>query len=222
MQLNFALYIAIALTAGALVAWVMAVRKPATAPKSERLALMLAPLAAAWLVALLTPASDHTFYKGAIALGMLLSIIGVALAESGFLPGYVAHAHLLWTYTLYAYAFSSRTSGWPTPFVLLLLIAAGLLYYWLYPSLRELWSSAAIYGLLIFLATWQALELALQQDATSWMGWAALAGMLLITIATLLEAQGTFRPPRARPQWANAALPIFLIAQLAIAWSVWG
>jgi uncharacterized membrane protein YhhN len=213
------LYIAMALTVAALVAWVMALRAPATTPRSSKLGYLLAPLAIAWLVALLPPAADHIFYKGAVLFGLLLALIGVALRESGLLPVYVGHAHLLLTYTLYAYAFSSQTSGWPTPFALILVALAAGLYYWLYPKLAELWSSVAIYALLMFLATWQALELAVQQPAAG-MGWAALAGMLLLLAATLLEAQARFR--NFRPTWANAALPVFLIGQLAVAWSIWG
>jgi uncharacterized membrane protein YhhN len=101
----------------------------------------------------------------------------------------------------------------------LLIAAAGLLFYWLYPTLEELWSSAALYAFLLFLATWQALELALQQP-TAWIGWVALAGMLLATAAALLEAQARFR--HFRPAWAAAALPVLLLAHLAIAWSIWG
>ncbi len=213
------LYIAVALTVAAVVAWVMAVRVPASTPPMQTLGLNLAPLAAAWLVALLTPASDNLFYKAAVVLGMLLALLAIAFRGSRLLPGYAAHAHLLLTYALYALAFGSQTSGWPTPLAIILVVAAGLLYYWLYPALAELWSSVAIYALLIFLATWQALELAVQQP-NSWMGWAALAGMLLATMAILLEAQARFRP--LRPTWAVASLPVFLLAQLAIAWSVWG
>lgn len=212
-------YIAIVLTVGAVVAWVMALRSTAATPQPQTLGLILAPLLLAWIVALLTPAADNIFYKGAVLLGMLLALIAIALRASGFLPSYAAHAHLFLTYALYGLAFASQTNGWPTPFALVLIAAAGLLYYWLYPTLFELWSWVAIYALLIFLATWQALELAVQQPQT-WMGWSALAGMLLLTIATLLEAQGRFRP--LRPTWASASLPVFLIAQLAIAWSVWG
>jgi len=213
------LYIALVLTVAAIAAWVMALRKSTSSSPTQSLGMFIAPLAAAWLVALLTPASDHLFYKGAIVLGMLLALIALALRVSGFLPSYVAHAHLVITYALYALAFASQTSGWPTPFALILIVAAGAIYYWLYPKLAELWSSVAIYGTLIFLATWQALELAVQRP-TEWMGWAALGGMLLVTVATLLEAQERF--PRFRPTWATAAIPVFLLAQLAIAWSIWG
>lgn len=212
-------YIAIALTVVAVAMWIMALRVPDSTARTQGLLYNMAALAIAWLVALLTPASDHVFYKAAVVLGMLLALIALALRSSGLLPSYVAHAHLVLTYVLYTYAFASQTSGWPTPFALLLVAAAGLLYYWLYPSLAELWSSVAGYALLIFLATWQALELALQQPDT-WMGWAALAGMLLVTLATLLEAQARFR--QFRPAWSAAALPVFLLAQLAIAWSIWG
>jgi len=152
-------------------------------------------------------------------MGMLLAIIGFALHDSDFLPSYVAHSHLILTYTLYAYAFSSQTTGWPTPWALLLVAVAGAIYYWLYPKLYELWISVAVYGFFMLLATWQALELAVQHPNV-WMGWAALAGMLLATAATLLEAQSRFL--RFRPSWAVASLPIFFLAQLAIAWSVWG
>ena len=217
------IYFAVALSVAALVAWVMALRVPDTptpsTPSSNKVAYTLAPIGAAWLVALLTPASDHLYYKAAILLGMLLALIGVALRISNFLPSYASHAHLVLTYALYGLAFGSQTSGWPTPYSILLIVIAGLVYFWLYPYLAELWSSVAIYGALILLATWQALELAVQQPG-AWMGWVALAGMLVATIATLLEAQARFR--RFRPTWAAASLPVFALAQLVIAWSIWG
>lgn len=212
-------YFAIALTVAALVAWGMSLRLPAHTSRIKVLGLTLASLLAAWLVALLTPASDNIFYKGAVVLGMLLALLAFMVRQSNFLPTYVVHAHLLITYALYALAFASQTSGWPTPWAILLIAVAGLLYYFFYPTLFELWSTVAIYALLIFLATWQALELAVQQPNT-WMGWAALAGMLLVTVATLLEAQARFRP--IRPTWAIAGIPVFIMAQLFIAWSVWG
>jgi uncharacterized membrane protein YhhN len=212
-------YIAWALTVVALVAWLMAFWLPVERPRSQKLALCLAPLAAAWLVALLPPASGNLLYKGAVVLGLLLALLAVLLDQSKFLPGYVAHAHLLLTYALYALAFSAQTSGWPTPFALILPAVAGLLYTWLYPTLFELWSAVALYALLLLLASWQALELAVQQPS-GWMGWVAFAGMLLAVVATLLEAQARFRA--LRPTWAAAALPVFLLAHLAIAWSVWG
>jgi hypothetical protein len=212
-------YFALVLTAAALVAWVLLLRLPANASRTNALGLVLAPLAAAWLVALLPPASDNLFYKGAVVLGMLLALLALAFQQSKFLPSYAAHAHLLITYTLYGLAFASQTQGWPTPWAILLIAVAGLLYYWLYPTLFEQWPAVAIYALLLFLATWQALELALQQP-NGWMGWAALAGMILAIIATLLEAQARFRP--IRPSWAVATTPVFLMAQLIIAWSVWG
>jgi hypothetical protein len=213
------IYIAFALTVVALVAWLMAFWLPANRPRTQKLALSLAPLAAAWLVALLTPASGNLLAKGAVVLGLLLALLALLLRQSKFLPDYAVHAHLLLTYALYALAFSAQTSGWPTPFAPLLVAAAGLLYIWLYPALFELWSAVALYALLLFLASWQALELAVQQPS-DWMSWAAFAGMFLAVVATLLEAQARFRA--FRPTWAAAALPVFLLSQLAIAWSVWG
>ena len=212
-------YFALALTAAALVAWVLLLRLPANTSRTNALGLTLAPLAAAWLVALLPPASDNLFYKAAVVLGMLLALLALAFRQSQLLPSYAAHAHLFITYVLYGLAFASQTQGWPTPWAILLIAAAGLLYYWLYPTLFEQWPAVAVYALLILFATWQALELALQQP-NSWMGWAALAGMILATIATLLEAQAHFRP--IRPSLAVASIPVFLMAQLLIAWSVWG
>jgi hypothetical protein len=213
------IYFAIALTVAALAAWIVAQRLPASTSRAAIAGLTLTPLLLAWLVALLTPASDNLFYKAAVVFGMLLALLALSFRISNFLPTYAAHAHLTLTYALYGLAFASQTSGWPTPLAILLIVAAGLLYYWLYPSLAELWSWVAIYALLIFLATWQALELAVQQP-TGWMGWAALAGMLLVTVATMLEAQARFHA--LRPRWATASIPVFLLAQLVIAWSVWG
>jgi uncharacterized membrane protein YhhN len=213
------IYFAAALTLAALVAWVMYFRWSPLTPQNQRAIYAFAPIGAAWLVALLSPFADQTVYKSAILLGMLLALFAALIRTTEFLPSYAAHAHLVITYALYASAFASETHGWPTPYALLLVAAAGLLYYWLYPRLAELWISVAIYGLLILLATWQALELVVQQPAT-WTSWAALVGMLLLVAATLLEAQARFR--QFRPSWASAALPVFLLAQLAIAWSVWG
>lgn len=213
------LAIAVALSVVAVGAWVYGLRLPSYTPQSQLLTYHIAPFAVVWLIALLTPAHDITFYKGAVLMGMLLAIIGLGLHDFDFLPSYVAHAFLILTYTLYAYAFSSQTSGWPSPWTLLLIVAAAAIYYWLYPTLHELWISVAVYALFIFLATWQALELTIQYP-TTWMGWAALAGMLLAITATLLEAQGHFL--RYRPAWASASLPVFFLAQLAIAWSIWG
>ncbi len=216
------IYFAAALSVIALVTWGMALRpslrRAETPAQAGQEGIVLAPLVAAWLVALLSPAGDQTYYKAAILLGMLLALIAAAIRISNFLPGYVAHAHLILTYALYGLAFGSATSGWPTPLALVLLAAAALIYYWLYPYLAELWCSVAGYGLLLLLATWQALEMTVQYPLT-WVGWAALAGMLLLVAATLLEAQARFR--HFRPAWANAAMPVFLLAQLAIAWSVW-
>jgi uncharacterized membrane protein YhhN len=213
------IYFAGALTLAALVAWVLYLRWSPLTPLNNRALYAFAPVGAAWLVALLSPFADQTFYKGAVLLGMLLALLAAVIRTTEFLPSYAAHAHLVITYALYASAFASETQGWPTPYALLLIAAAGLVYYWLYPRLAELWISVAIYGLLILLATWQALELAVQQPAT-WTSWVALAGMLMLVAATLLEAQARFR--QFRPAWAGAALPVFLLAQLVIAWSVWG
>jgi len=219
------LYIAIALTIMAFVMWTMAWRirlssRAMGMPPPSRIFLYnITPLAGAWLVALLTPANDNLFYKGAVVLGMLLALIGLALRESDVLPSYVAHAHLVLTYVLYAYAFSSQTTGWPSLFSLILVVAAGALYFWLYPNLREIWVSVTIYGALLLLTTWQALELAVQHP-NGWMGWAALVGMLIAVGATMLEAQASFL--RLRPSWAFMSAPLFFLAQIAIAWSVWG
>lgn len=214
------IYFAVAFTLAALVTWVMALRLPAQGLRTNAHYFNLAPLAAAWLVALLTPVPERIiFYKACVVLGLLLAVIAIALRGPGLLPSYVSHAHLLFTFALYGLAFGSQTSGWPSPFALILFIAAGLLYYWLFPLMAELKIAIAIYGFLILLATWQALELAVQQP-NSWMGWVALAGMLLSVISILLESQTRFRA--IRPTWAVGAIPVFLIAQLVIAWSVWG
>jgi hypothetical protein len=212
------IYFALALTIAALVTWVMALRPPVQGVRPNALYFNLAPLAAAWLVALLTPAPENLFYKAAVLLGLLLAIVAIAIRGPGLLPSYASHAHLLITFALYGLAFGSQTSGWPTPYAILLIGAAGLLYYWLFPRLVELKISIAIYAFLILLATWQALELAVQQPA-AWMGWVALAGMLLSVISILLEAQERFHA--FRPTWAVASIPVFLISQLLIAWSVW-
>jgi uncharacterized membrane protein YhhN len=216
MPLQF--YFAGALTLAALVGWVFTLRASLAEDTRNIPVYALSTIVTTWLVAMLTPQGENTFFKAAVVLGMLLALIAVALRASQFLPGYTAHFHLAWTYILYAFAFASQTHGWPTPYALVLVVAAGLLYAWLQPGMAELWSSVAIYGLLLFFATWQALEFGVQH-ATLWLAWSALVGMLLIVAATLLEGQARFR--QLRTSWVNAALPLLLLAQLAIAWSIW-
>jgi uncharacterized membrane protein YhhN len=180
--------------------------------------LALALPVATWLIALLAPQPASLYQKGAIVLGLLLAILAFAFRLSNLLPVYAAHAHLMLTYALYAGAFAARTTGWPTLWALLVLVAAAGVLWWLWRSLAELRESILLYALLLLLALWQALEMAVQQPAEI-AAWAALVGMAIICLAALLEAQARFRPIRSG--WGAAALPLLLIGHFAVAWSVW-
>jgi uncharacterized membrane protein YhhN len=212
------LIIAAVVSLAALVAWGLWIRNPGDAPASQTLGLALAVPVAAWLTAMLAPDPINIYQKGAVVLGLILAVLGLALRLSKFLPEYVTHAHLLFTYTLYATAFAAVTSGLPTPWAVIVVLAAAGVMAWLWPKLSELRESVIVYALILFLGLWQSFELVNQQpDAPA--AWAGLAGMVLVCAATAIEARERFRP--ASRSFATAVLPVLVLGHLAVAWSVW-
>ena len=196
-------------------------RLPADLPAPQQSGPFLAALLGAWLVALLAPAPVNLLHKGAVVFGLTLGLIGLGITQSGFLPRYAGHAFWLISYALYGLALAAQTRapGWVAILLALFLLAlAALLYAWLHPVLGELRSAVIVYGGLLLLAAWQAVFWVTQAPGL-WTAWAALLGVLLLAAGLTLDAQARWRA--FRPAWAAASLPVWLLANLAIAWSVW-
>lgn len=215
-----AFYIALGLTVAVLAAAVLFARPPAASDTANKsLAYALAAAAGSFLIALIAPEPVSAFYKGAILLGLLITLVATGLLFSRFLPDYAAHAHLLWVYLIYFAGFTAHTRlQIPVLWVLLVVAAAAILYWQLSRYLAEAWGAAMAYGLILALAVWQALELVAQNGAAPW-AWAALAGIILAITAHTLQAIQRYRHPLTHLPVAQIA---FLLAQTAMAWSVWG
>ncbi len=137
------------------------------------LAILLMACFVAWPVA--------TNYKAAIVLGLLLTLLAALLHRLLQAPVSVVHAVDLVVLVLYMAAFAAlHPPKWPTPWLLLLLLLGGLYYWALLPRLAELAGTFAGYAIVLFLMTWQALEVVVVQPAL-WTG-LALAGALGLTV----------------------------------------
>ncbi len=215
-----AFYVALALTVAALAALVLLVRGPQPPGHEDNsLIYALAAVAVSFLIALIAPQPVSAFYKGAILLGLTFTLIATGLLFSRFLPDYAAHAHLLWVYMIYFLAFTAHTRlQLPTPWALFVIAALGLLYWQLSRHLREVWGAIVAYAVILALVAWQVLELVVQNGAALWT-WAALAGIALAAAAHTLQAVQQYRRPLTSLPVAQI---VFLLAQTALAWSVWG
>lgn len=168
-------------------------------------------------VAITAPEPVSLFYKGAILLGLILSLTGDILL---MLPGRLLLAGLvqfLMAHIVYLYAFGSVTR-WaiPSPWGLLLLLIGGLAYWLLARQLRELKWPVVIYMGAILLMTWQALEMFSQVGALWTL--AAWIGALLFVASDAALAYNEFKQKfRHSPA---VVLSTYYIAQLLIALSV--
>jgi uncharacterized membrane protein YhhN len=171
------------------------------------------------LIAILAPAPVSPFFKGAIVLGLALSLVADAFLLMASTPLIVGVALNLIVYLLYCVAFASRTVlQWPTLWLLLLLLYAAFWYRLLAPSLREIKGDVIAYMVILFLMSWQALEMGLQ--AGGWWAYVALLGALLLVLADSLRGLIQFRGPVKGG--APVALSVYFVAQWLIAVSVWG
>lgn len=215
-----AFYVALVMTAAALAAAAMLIwPRPAPEGTDKSLIYVSAAVTLSFLIALLAPQPVSAFYKGSILLGLLITLLATGLLFSHFLPDYAAHAHLLWVYVIYFTGFTAHTRlQLPVPWVLLVIAAAGILYWQLSRYLAEVWGAIIAYGLILALTAWQALELVAQNGAALWT-WAALLGIVLAISAHTLQAIQRYRHPLTHLPVAQVT---FLLAQTALAWSVWG
>lgn len=162
------------------------------------------------LIACVVPLPLTVSYKAAVILGTILVVIGAALQRLARLPESVAQAFDLIVILLYAAAFAAlHPPKWPTPWLLLLLLLAGLLYWGIQPKLAELSGTVALYSVALLLMIWQALEVLIHQ-MTLW-SWLALSSAIVLLLVKLLQTvayayQGNRLPYRqisAPPIWRS-------------------
>ena len=171
------------------------------------------------LIALLVPTPVSVFYKAAIMLGLILSLLGSAVRLLPGTPLAVNKAHLLLATLLYMTAFAELHSvKLPTPWLLLLLLYAGGIAWLLANKVAELQITLLIYGGILLLMSWQALE-AFVVVGQLWTG-LLLLGALCLVIADSIQALDRFY--RALPAARLLTPAVLLLGQLLLALSIWG
>ena len=159
------------------------------------------------VIAILAPTPVSVYYKAAVL---------------GLLPGTpvaVQKAHWLLAVVLFTTAFAAlHPAKWPTPWLLLLLLYGGGIAWFIAPRLAELQITILVYGTLLLLMSWQALEALVVVGQ----GWVLLlfVGALLLVIADSLQALHHFY--RALPMTKMVTPALLLLGQLLLALSVWG
>ncbi len=162
-------------------------------------------------------------YKAAIILGLLLSFLAILLHRLLHAPVTLVYAFDFLTILLYMAAFAAlHPFKWPTPWLLLLLLLGGSLYWALLPRLAELDGTIACYTIALMLMGWQAMEIVAVQPAL-WT-WLALVGTLgvcvvkaLLVIDYAYSAARAPHPSRARAAellWARQTIGRYLPARL--------
>ncbi len=171
------------------------------------------------LIALITPVPVTPYAKAAIMLGLILQLVGSGFMLLPGVPTVVNKSFALLALLVYMNAFASlHALKLPTPWLLLLLAYAGGMGWLLARRVAELQISLLIYGVILLLMSWQALE-TLVVVSQPW-AWLLLVGALCLVITDSLQAIDRFyRPVPA----AKALIPTFLLlGQLLLALSIWG
>lgn len=171
------------------------------------------------LIALIAPAPVSVYYKAAMLLGLLIALLGQALTLLPGTPPVVQKAHWLLAVILFTTALAAlHPAKWPTPWLLLLLLYGGGVAWLIAPRLAELQISLLVYGILLLLMSWQALEALVVANQL----WVLLpfAGAFFLLIADSLEALHRFY--RTLPATKMLTPAFFLLGQLLLALSVWG
>lgn len=129
------------------------------------------------VLAMLVPTPVSIAYKAAILFGLILAWLGTVVERFLKAPPAVLHAIDLTVALLYVMTFlAHHPLKWPTPWLLLPLLPAGILYLFLRPRLAELHSTLLVYGVVLWLLIWQAIEL-LTVAPGLWT-WSAVAGVV--------------------------------------------
>jgi len=176
-------------------------------------------IAIIWLIALIVPAPVSIYYKAAIMLGLLLMLLGSAFHLLPGVPLVVNKAYWLLAAALFMTAFAAlHPAKLPTPWLLLLLLYAGGIAWLLAPRVAELQISLLVYGIVLLLMTWQALEVLVV--AGQWWALLPFLGALCLVIADSIQALDRFY--RVLPAAKLLTPAVLLLGQLLLALSIWG
>ncbi|MBX3014889.1 MAG: hypothetical protein KF832_25435 [Caldilineaceae bacterium] len=214
------LYATILLSLGALVTAFFHLRELAT-PSAHPARRYWQPLTLMLilLLAMLAPTPIASAYKGAVILAQILVLVGSGLMLLPQMPVAVHKGHWLLAFLLYAAAFTAlHTLKWPTLWILLLLVGAGLIAWRLAPRLAELRSTLAVYGVILFWMLWQAVE-AVVVIGEPWT-WLLLGGAFCLVAAEIIEGFDRFYQRLPHAKLLDAGL--LLLGQLLLALSLWG
>lgn len=169
------------------------------------------------LIALLTPQPISFFYKAAISLGLLFSLVGdicLMLPADRFVLGL---ASFLLAHLCYIAAFATRSGFHATWWLLIpFLVDAAIMLRLLWPYVGQLKAPVLIYLLVILTMGWQAAE-QWQRVEQAGVG-LALLGALLFIISDSTLALDRFRKPF--PSAHALVLGTYYIAQWLIALSI--
>jgi len=209
-------YATLLLIIGVIATAVLYVRAEYTVPRPYFQPIIMALIL---LIALITPEPVGTYYKAAIMLGVILQMVGSAIALLPGVPLVVNKAFTLIALLVYMNAFGAlHTLQWPTPWALLLLAYAGGIGWLLWKRVADLQISLAIYGAILLLMSWQALEVVVVADQL-W-AWLLFLGALYLVISDSLQALDRFYRPIPA---ANLLIPmVLLLGQLLLVLSIWG
>ncbi|MEZ4734859.1 MAG: lysoplasmalogenase family protein [Caldilineaceae bacterium] len=171
------------------------------------------------LIALIVPVPISLYYKAAVLLGLLLTLLGSAFRLLPGMPLVVNKAYWLLAAAVFMTAFAAlHPVKLPTPWLLLLLLYAGGIAWLLAPRVAELQVSLLVYGFVLLLMTWQSLEVLVVVG--QWWALLPFLGALCLVIADSI--QGLDRFYRALPA-TRLLMPAFLLlGQLLLALSIWG
>lgn len=171
------------------------------------------------LIALIVPVPVSIYYKAAIMLGLILALLGSAFRLLPRTPLVVTKAHWLIAFALFTTAFATlHPAKLPTPWLLLLLLYAGGMAWLLAPRVAELQISLLVYGIVLLLMSWQALEALAVVDQV-WLLLPVL-GALLFVVADSIQALDRFY--RTLPAARTLTPAFMLLGQLLLALSIWG
>lgn len=204
------LYASIVLTLIIILLAVLSRRKPTHAAHTQRIAAGEGPATVApsqttngipyeliagvliLILAMLVPTPVSIAYKAAILLGLLLTTLGSATERLLKMPASVVHAldlvvAALFTVTLMAH----HPLQWPTPWLLLPLVLAGLFFLYLRPWFAELQSTFVTYAVVLWLLLWQTAEVV--TVTTGWWAPFAATGMVLFVLIKAMIATAYLR-----------------------------
>lgn len=207
-------------------------------PEREATLYLLAAYVALILVACCVALPVEVGYKAAIIFGLLLILVAQLLEKVAQAPAVVAQAFDLIAVLLYAATFATlHPAKAPTPWILLLLMVGGVLYWGIWPKLAELDGTIALYAVALLLMSWQATEVLISEMALwSWLSFGSAIGFASIKLLQVIHhSYHVDRQPRGSgkvsnstdrqsrlPQWLHRLMPSSTVQSRLTNWATQG